>query len=445
MTAGRQWSSRFAFMMAAVGSAVGLGNLWRFPFQTGQNGGAAFVIVYILCVIFIAYPVLMAELSVGRSQKRSAVGSTAGLAVASGASPAWGAAGWFGFLASTLVLPIYALIAGQIMAYSAMSFMGVFANGAPETLPLYDGGAAHSMLWYSLFLGLTIAIVLAGLKDGIERVVSLVMPLFFVMLVGLAVYALSSGAADRAIAYLFSPRFDELTPAIVLAALGQALFSLGVGAGIMITYGAYLPADSRIGANAAQIAAADTLVAILAGLMIFPIVFAHDLDPAAGMGLIFNALPPVFTAMPFGSLIGGLFFFLAFIAAITSSISMLLITSTVIAEQFRISERAATLGAGLAAWAAGFAVVFMGGLGDWLDFTVGSILLPLGALGAALIAGWVAPRALMREELRNTPDGLYRFWRFMIRYAAPVAIAVILVLGVDAKFDFGLTRMLSGG
>ena len=284
----QQWGSRLGFLMAAIGSAVGLGNLWRFPFQAGENGGGAFVLIYIACVFLIGYPVLMAELAIGRNKGLSSVGSTRDLAVDAGRSPKWQIAGWIGFLAVVMVLPSYAMISGQIMAYAVMGFMGDLSD--PNVAPLY-GGAVSSLLWFTAFLAITAAIVLRGLKRGIELASIFLMPAFFFILVGLAAFALLSGAAGAALSYLLTPRFDQLTADIVLAALGQALFSLGVGAGLMITFGAFLSKDVRIGSNSRIIAGADTLVALVAGLMIFPIVFAFGMDPAAGMGLIFGTLP----------------------------------------------------------------------------------------------------------------------------------------------------------
>ena len=446
MAATPQWSSRFAFLMAAIGSAVGLGNLWRFPFTTGQNGGAAFVFVYILCVVLIAYPILMGELAIGRHKGLSAVGSTKQLALDIGKSGKWSIVGWVGVLAAFTILTTYSVIAGQVLAYSAMSFLGEFADMAGQAAahhtPLYDN-SVHALLWHTAFMGVTVAIVAAGVHAGIERVVTILMPLFFVMLAALCVYALTTGAAGETLAYLFQPDFSKITPAVVLAALGQAFFSIGVGGAIMITYGSYLPQDEHIGNNAAIIAGSDTFVAVVAGLMIFPIVFTHGLDPAAGMGLIFNALPAVFAGMPAGSIIGGLFFFLAFIAALTSSISLLLAASAVGEEQFGFGRTMSAVIFGLAAWTVGAATVLISGLGDWVDFFGGSVFLPLGGLLVAIFAGWVAPRKNMRDELHNSTEGLFRFWRFFIRYAAPLAVFFILILGIDSKFNFGINAFIS--
>ena len=446
-----QWASRFAFLMAAIGSAVGLGNLWRFPFQAGQNGGSAFVIIYLVCVVIVAYPILIAELAIGRHKGLSAVGSTRQLALDIGRSRNWAVVGWVGVIASFFILTTYSIIAGQVLAYAVMSVSGEFAQqasgGVAQVLSLYSG-PTDALMWHTLFIIVTILIVSAGLHGGIERVVTVLMPIFFVMLAGMCVYALTTGAAKDAIRYLFAPDFSALTPTIVLAALGQAFFSIGVGAAIMITYGSFLPKEEHIGGSAAIIAGSDTMVAVVAGLMIFPIVFAHSLDPAAGAGLIFGALPAVFAGMPAGSLIGGLFFFLAFIAALTTSISILITVSAVVVEELGLNRIKSAFAVGLLAWAVGAANVMISELSGWLDFLSGSVLLPLCGLLVAALAGWVVPRNIMRNELSGTSDRLFKFWRVLIRYLATVAIAIILLLGVDEKLNFGLNQLvtrLTGG
>lgn len=442
-----QWSSRFAFLMASIGSAVGLGNLWRFPFQTGQNGGSAFVFIYLICVVFVAYPILMSELAVGRHKGLSAVGSAVQLARDAGRSPSWGIAGWVGVVAGFLIVATYSVIAGQVAAYSLMSFFGEFAGADPlaagQSTPLYDG-PWMAFGWHAMFMTMTVFIVAQNIQSGVERVCTILMPMFFVMLALLCVYALATGAADKAIEYLFTPRFSEVGPAVFLAALGQAFFSIGVGAGILLTYGSFLPKDVNIGNNAGVIAGADTLVAVVAGLMIFPIVFANGLDPAAGAGLIFGALPAVFSGMPGGSFIGGVFFLLAFVAAITSSISLLMGITMVGVEQLKLSRAQSAMVFGAGAFLIGVISIFAPTSAPWIDFISGSVMLPLGGLLIAVFAGWVAPRKNMREELHNTSEGLFKFWRFFTRYAAPIAVFVILVLGVDAKFNFGLNAAIAG-
>ncbi len=432
--AGVQWSSQFAFLMAAIGAAVGLGNLWRFPFQAGQNGGSAFVFVYLVCVFLIAAPILIAEVAVGRNRHLSAVGSPAALARSLGKTQLWGAIGFIGVFASFLVLTTYSVIAGQIMAFSLMGFMGEFADRAPDAALSLYAGPGWTIFWFSLFLLMNIIVVARDLRRGIERMVTILMPIFFILIVGLAFYALTIGDAGAAFSYLFSPRFGELSPQVVLAAMGQAFYSLAVGAGAMITYGAFLDRKENIAASAGFIAGADTLVALTAGLMIFPVVFAFSLDPAAGMGLIFNALPNVFAGMPAGAFIGGVFFFLAFIAALTSSVSMLFVNTVLAGEWLGWGRAAASWIIGGAAWAIGVVGVFVSGMDHTIDFLAGSVFLPLSALLCAVFVGWVVPRAIMRDELHNAGDGLFSLWRFLVRWLCPVGVATILTFGIVAEF-----------
>lgn len=427
---GPRWSSRFGFLMAAVGAAVGLGNLWRFPFQTGQNGGSAFVIIYLLCVVLIAYPILMGEIAIGRRKRLSAVGSMRALAKEAGHSQLWGVGGLIAIVASYTVLSTYSVISGQIIAYSVMSFTGEFSTAEPSAARSLYAGPLQAVFWHTLFIGLTMFIVAKGLREGIERLVTVLMPAFFLLLAGLSIYALTTGAAGEAIAYLFTPRFSQLTPDVVLAAMGQAFYSIAVGTAGMVTYGAYLDKKENIASSSALIAGADTLVAIVAGLMIFPVVFAFSLDPSAGMGLIFDALPAVFSTMPAGSIIGGCFFLLAFIAALTSSIIMLLVTVVFLEELFGLKRLPTVLIFGGLAWAVGAASVTIDGMAEMIDFAAGSIFLPVAGLFSAILAGWIAPREIMRDELHRSSEGVFRFWRFMIRYVAPIAVGLVLIFGL---------------
>lgn len=428
-----RWSSQLTFLAAAIGAAVGLGNLWRFPFQAGQNGGSAFVFIYILCVFLIAAPILMAELAIGRSKRRSAVGSPAALARDAGASPAWGGVGLIGLIASFLVLTTYSAVAGQIMAYALMAFGGAFASEeTASVLPLYRGDL-WPVFWFSLFLLLNVIIVARGLRAGIERLVNIAMPLFFLLLAGLGAYALATGAAGAALTYLFEPRFDEITADVALAALGQAFYSVAVGTGAMLTFGAFLDDKENVATNSAIIVSGDTLVALLAGIMIFPVVFASGLDPAVGMGLIFDALPRVFAGMPGGALIGGAFFVLAFLAALTSSISMLLIATVFASERLGWSAARASYVLGAAAWVIGVIGITAHGMAEAIDFLAGNVALPIAAFGASVFAGWIVPRDVMRAQMRNLSARSFAAWRFLVRWLCPLAVGAILVLGLAAK------------
>lgn len=438
------WSSRFAFIMAAVGSAVGLGNLWRFPFQVGQNGGSAFVIVYIVCVVLVAFPILMAELSVGRSAQMSAVGSTRKMAQNAGAPGWWSVAGWVGMVAAFLILCTYSVVAGQVMAYAVSGFTGEFASLTDQSGPANYQSTLDGLLWHTAFMAITIFIVSRGLKGGIEGVVTVLMPIFFLMLIGLAIYSLMEGDTAETLAYMFTPRFGELAPQTFLAALGQAFFSIGVGGAIMITYGSYLSRDENIGSSAGIIASADTLVAIVAGLMIFPIVFLVGLDPAQGGNLIFSALPNVFAGMPFGNVIGGAFFGLAFIAALTSSISLLQVVAAWAEEHTDLPQSTSAMLFGGIAWMIGAGAAHSSEFGGFVDIIAGEIALPLGGLLIAVFAGWVVPKATMRHELSHASNGLFAFWHIMIKFVAPIAVSLIILFGLSDRFGWGLSEAVFG-
>ena len=437
------WSSRFAFILAAVGSAVGLGNLWRFPFMTGQNGGSAFVLIYIGCVILFAIPVLMAEIAIGRHAQQSAISSTRKMAQEAGKSANWAIVGWVCTAGGFLILTTYSVIAGQVMAYSAAGFAGGFAQ--PDGANMFYTGQGTQLIWHAVFMVITVLIVARGLKGGIEQVATILMPLFFIVLAGLTVYSLATGNAAAAIEYLFTPDFSVITGSTFVAALGQAFFSVSVASAIMITYGSYLSKDTNIGSSSVMIASADTLVALVAGLMIFPIVFMVGMDPAEGLGLIFTALPAVFADMPAGNIIGGAFFALAFSAAITSSISLLEGTTAFIEENSSFSRPTAAILMGFFAFMIGAGAVYSSDFGgQFVDWMAGSFLLPLGGLLVAVFAGWVIPKSLMRQELSHASNGLFGFFHFCVKYIVPPAIGVILLLGLDAKFNGGALGALLG-
>lgn len=437
------WSSRFAFIMAAVGSAVGLGNLWRFPFETGQNGGSAFVLVYLACVFLIAFPVLMSEFAIGRHAQKSAVASTRKIATDAKKSSRWSVVGWVCMIGGFLVLTIYSVIAGQIMAYATGGFMGLFAvDGGIETFlngPDGDQGTSRGMVWHFVFMVLTVMIVARGLKGGIERVVTILMPLFFVMLLGLTLFAVVRGLGDgstwEAAKYLFTPNWGAVNASVVIAALGQAFFSVGVASAIMITYGSYLTKDTNIGENAFFITSADTLVALIAGFMIFPVLFAAN-APLDG-NPIFDALPGLFAAMPGGQFIGGAFFFLAVIAALTSSISLLEATVAFFDEHSDFGRATSSWILGGFAFMIGAGAVYSSEFDGWVNLLSGETLLPLGGFLIAVFVGWVIPKKLLREELSHASPRLFGFFHFMMRWVVPFAVGAVFVLGVDANFNNG--------
>ena len=443
-----QWSSRFAFVMAAVGSSVGLGNLWRFSAELGTNGGAAFLVVYIACIFFVGIPVLMSEFMIGRAgQASSAVGSSEDLAQRSGVSKGWSSGAWFGMVASFLIVSFYCVVAAWVLNYLVRflgnSFQGLGAEDIaaqfPAMLedPMGKSGGILRAVWpyFFIFAGLTTWLVARGVNKGIEAAAKLLMPLFFVLLVGLALYSIvsgmPSGGTQQAVGFMFTPDFSKINGEVAVSALGQACFSIGIGNAIMITYGSYLPRNINIPKAAVGISVVDTLVAIVAGLAIFPIVFANNLDFSAGAGIFFQTLP---TALAEYWYIGAAFFFLAFFAAITSSVSLLEPSVAFVAEKFKLTKAKA-------AWITGGLITFVG-LGslfspaffDFIDTGLaGPILAPMSALLIVLFTGWRLDKAIIAQEIGGS-EKLGNFIMIFVRFVAPVFMGLVLILGVWSKY-----------
>jgi len=442
------WSSRLGFLLAAVGAAVGLGNIWRFPYSAGTSGGSAFVLIYILAVIAVAMPMLMAELALGRRGGGSPPLTFANLAREAGASRHWPVLGFVGLFIVFMILTFYSVIGGWVMAYVPMSLSGEFAQASTEEVSAIFAGLLADpvglMAWHAVFMAVTVWIVAMGVKRGIERAADLLMPALFFLLLGLMVYAAVVGDFARATAFLFSPDFSKLTPEVVLAAVGQALFSTAVGAGTMITYGAYLPRHSSIPKLSGIVAGGDTLVALVAGLVVFPLVFANHQSPGEGPGLIFVTLPVAFSHMPGGVIVAPMFFLLLVFAAVTSSIAMLEPIVSWAEEHRGASRRVAAIIGGAAAWLVGLVTVFsfniwkdVRPLGfidllrdkspfDLIDFGVSSVMLPLAGILILAFAGWVMPEPAMREEIAGSRHKVFLAWRFMARYVAPLGVLAVL-------------------
>ncbi len=463
-TTGEGWSSRSAFILAAVGAAVGLGNIWRFPTLAGESGGGAFVIFYIGCVFLLGLPLVLSEIFVGRVGQTDAVGSIRKVAVQSGASPSWSIFGGIGAIAAFLIVSFYSVVAGWVVYYAGVMgwdvlqailsgdpFRGALAGESQEQIQqrLGDMFASPGLLLAMHFavMGLTFYIVARGVSSGIEKAATYLMPAFFVLLLGLVIYGAIEGDIGDAVAFLFTPDWSKLTPQVMNSALGQALFSLSLGVAGLITYGSYIKENSGLGATSAMIAFADTGVAILAGLMIFPIVFAVGLDPAAGPTLVFQTLPFAFQTMPGGALFGFLFFILILVAAVTSSISLLEVpTAWGIGERgWSRPKSSAIFGGG--AFLIGIACLLgynvwadVRPLGFWslfentdildtVDGFTGKVMLPLGALFTSLFVGWKVDANLLRATTGLSP-AMFGLWRFLIAWLCPLAVTIILVTGL---------------
>ena len=452
------WSSRSAFILAAVGSAVGLGNMWRFPAEAGENGGGAFVLFYILCVVLIGLPVLLSEVLIGRHGQSNAPESVRRVAAESGKSTRWSILADFGVLGAFLVLSFYCVVGGWVLYYVGVfagdivttgvtggAFEGRPADDIEGLLPALFGNGALMVGLHALFLGITFFFVSRGVSSGIEWVATWLMPAFFVLFVAITIYGATTGGFGEALTYLFTFDASKLTGPVMLAAVGQAFFSLSLGVAGMMTYGAYVGRDVNLASTSGIIAGADTLVALLAGLCIFPIVFAAGLEANAGPGLMFQSLPLAFQDMPFGSIVGLLFFVMVFFAALTSSVSLLEAPTAWLKDRMNIARSIATLivalsalvlGA-LAAWFWSVPVVGVSQIGlfaeqdlfNVLDTVTSKFLMPIGAILTALFVGWVAEKRLIDGE-NGLSGGLHRFWLFLVRWLCPLALLAILVVGI---------------
>lgn len=441
-----QWSSRFAFILAATGSAVGLGNIWKFPYITGENGGGAFVLVYLICVALIGIPIMIAEIMLGRRGQKNPIDTMQTLASQSKADSRWQYLGWMGIIAGFLILAYYSVIAGWSMAYVTKGFFGSFSGADTTTIKsLFDDLMAspiQQIFWHSTFMIITMQVVMRGVQGGLEKSVRFLMPALFIILFLLIAYAMSSGSYQQGIHFLFNPDFSKINSRAVLTAMGHAFFTLSLGMGAIMVYGSYLPKDVSIAKTTFIIAGADTIVALLAGIAIFPLVFANHLEASAGPGLIFQTLPLAFGHMTGGWLFGLLFFILLFFAALTSSISLIEPAVAWLIENKNIDRKQACIWSGSACWALGVGVVlsfnawsgfkiFDKNLFELLDYLTANLMLPLGGLGLAVFAGWVLSQSDSQQELALPEQG-FQAWQLLIKYVAPGAVFLVFlhVVGV---------------
>ncbi|WP_336367627.1 sodium-dependent transporter [Marinobacter sp. C2H3] len=442
------WSSRLAFILAVTGSSVGLGNVWKFPYITGENGGGAFVLVYLICIAVIGIPILMAEVFLGRNGRHNPITSVRLVAERNLASPLWRITAIIGMIAAFVILSFYSMIGGWAAAYVGHGAVGDFAGAGPEAIngmfSALLASPAELLLWHSLFMALVVLVVSQGLKKGLERSVTILMPALFVLLLIAVGYAATTGHFGEAVNFLFRPNFDKLTINGVLIALGHAFFTLSLGMAIMMAYGSYLGRDVSIGRTAVIVGVTDTAVALLAGLAIFPVVFANGLEAGAGPGLIFQTLPLAFGQMPLGSLFGTLFFILLVFAAWTSAISLLEPVVEWVEEKTTLGRSGSAMLVGFLCWALGIVSIlslnlwsdvtplgmierFEGKtLFDLLDYFTANVMLPLSGMLTALFVGWCVARECLEHDL-GLKGGAFAVWYNLIRFATPLAVAVVFV------------------
>ncbi len=422
------WSGQLGFILAAAGSAVGLGNIWMFPYRTGMNGGGAFVLVYLGAVLLVGVPLLLAEVMIGRKTGRNPVGA---FRVLRGGGP-WLLVGWLGVAAGFVILSFYGVVAGWALDYTVRSAAGLLAVDGAEFGSAFEELASNGgrqVSWQALFMVVTIWVVARGVEHGIERANKILMPLLLAFLVLLLGYSLTSDGARAGVAFLLEPRFSELGWSGVLAALGQAFFSLSLGMGAMITYGSYLEGRESLPRAVVTIASLDTAIAILAGLVIFPLVFSFGLEPDAGPGLVFITLPRAFALMPASALLATAFFSLLIFAALTSAISLLEVVVAFLVDEFAWSRARAAWTSGLVIFLLGVPSATVAGFMGRVDAAATNWMLPVGGLFIAVFAGFVMSTAETKEGYRGLGTSVAGFglWRVCVRYLAPLAVAVILL------------------
>lgn len=438
------WRGRLTFVLAAAGSAVGLGNLWKFPYIAGENGGGAFVLFYLASIILFGIPLLMVEIGLGRSTRKNAYDAFSSLASQSGSGTVWRKVGSLSILTSYLILSFYIVVAGWCLYYFYITATGSFNDPSIIYDKDYTGnmfgellGSPSTLIIFSvLFLGITYAIITSGIDKGIEKAINWLMPSMMVMLLLLIGYSASVGDFYSAVDFLFKPDFSKLTMESVLIAIGHSFFTLSLASATMITYGAYMPAKASIPKTAFAVAGIDTLVALTAGLAIFPLVFKYGLEPGAGPGLMFISLPLIFDDMPFGQIFGSAFFFMLFIAALTSAISLMEPTVAWMQQRFSWSRNKASALTTLSLWVVSLGTVFS--LNIWsnpiffgktffdaLDYMTANIFMTLVALGTALFFGFAVNRKQI-EKMYGSNSSIITPLTFVIRYIVPAFVIILL-------------------
>jgi NSS family neurotransmitter:Na+ symporter len=443
------WRNRWTFMLATAGSAIGLGNIWKLPYMIGVNGGSAFVLVFIACILIVGIPLMMTEILLGRRAQKNPFNGIEALAIEAKASPYWKLLGGMGMLTGLLILSFYSVIGGWVLYFITEAIKGSFVDikAAESTANFNDLLASPLTLlfWHTIFMCLTMGVVARGVNSGLEKANNILIPALFFILLILLGYSMSVGDMQAAYHFMFSLDFSKITPVAVLSALGHAFFSLSLGMGSVMVYGSYLQRHVSIARTTIYIALADTMLGLLVGLAIYALVFANNLAPNAGPGLIFQTLPIAFGHMPWGSLIATLFFMLVAFAAWTSAISLVEPTIAWIVENTNISRKVSATGLGFAVWLLGITVLLS--FNDWqhvkiifglnifetLDKLTSTILLPLGGLLMAIFAGYFMKKDHVQEELNLDNQG-FKLWVITNNYISPIAIIAVFL------YLFGLVK-----
>ena len=431
------WIGKWTFILAATGSAVGLGNIWGFPYKAGTNGGGAFVLIYLGCILIIGLPIMISEIIIGRKAGNSPINAMKNVALESKSSSLWQIVGWSGIFAGILILSFYSVIAGICLNYIFISATSSGTLSSPDQFSSVISSPVNLIFWHTLFIVMTALIVSAGIKDGIGRMVKILMPMLGFLMIFMVAYSMINGDFAKAISFLFAPDFSNVTSDTLLQAMGQAFFSLSLGMGSIMAYGAYMPKDQQVVSSSFTVASLDTLIAMLAGLAIFPIIFAFNLEPNSGPGLVFVSMLSAFNQMQFGQLIGPLFFILLSVAALSSSISLLEPGVAYLSEEGILSRKRSAEIISFFIWILGIGSALSFNVWsdvdiipdknflDSMDFIANQILLPLGGMLIAIFVGWFMKESLIKDEIGQTNNALYLMWRFFVKFIAPLCVGYI--------------------
>jgi neurotransmitter:Na+ symporter, NSS family len=436
------WNSRWSFVLATTGSAIGLGNIWKLPYMIGVNGGSAFVLIYVLSILLVGIPLLMTEVMLGRRVQRNPMDAMQSLAKEANTTSAWKYVGAMGMLTGVLILCFYSVIGGWVLSYITTAAINGFTNiTAAQSSASFDSLLASPLtllFWHTIFMVITMSVVARGVSSGLEKANNILIPALFAILFILLGYSMSVGNMQASVDFMFKPDFTKITPIATLSALGHAFFSLSLGMGSVMVYGSYLKREVSISRTSIYIALADTLLGLLVGLAIYSLVFANQLEPNAGPGLIFQTLPIAFGHMPLGNFFGTLFFILVAFAAATSAISLVEPTIAWVVENTNIKRKQAVIALGIVIWFIGISVllsfniwqdvriIFGLGIFDTLDKLTSTIMLPLGGLLMAIFAGYFMKKHHTQEEL-DLKSNAYQLWRIANNIIAPAAICAVFL------------------
>ena len=431
------WIGKWTFILAATGSAVGLGNIWGFPYKAGTNGGGAFVLIYLGCILIIGLPIMISEIVIGRKSGNSPINAMKNVALESKKSSMWQVVGWSGIFAGILILSFYSVIAGICLNYIFISATSSGTISSPDQFSSVISSPVNLIIWHTIFMVMTALIVSAGIKDGIGRMVKILMPMLGFLMIFMVIYSMINGDFTKAFSFLFAPDFSDVTSDTLLQAMGQAFFSLSLGMGSIMAYGAYMPKDQQVVSSSFTVASLDTLIAMLAGLAIFPIIFAFNLEPNSGPGLVFVSMLSAFNQMQFGQFIGPLFFILLSVAALSSSISLLEPGVAYLSEEGILSRKRSAEIISFFIWILGIGsalsfniwsdveIVLGKNFLDSMDFIANQILLPLGGMLIAIFVGWFMKESLIKDEIGHINNALYLLWRLFVKFVAPLCVGYI--------------------